>query len=129
MNSDLNPAQNVSPTDNPQAAQNSQVGASDATQFQQSAGADVLSQNKTLQVVTTGTPNAAPVAVAVNNMGWLFAVVIVLAIVAAVAAYRMPSKSDKAKATADVPKEPVIAVKPAKKPAGKKKQPRSKRSK
>lgn len=57
MNNEVTQMQQMSGTDNPQAAQNSSIGANDASQFQQSAGQDVLSQNRELQVVSTGKPN------------------------------------------------------------------------
>lgn len=49
--------QQMNGTDNPQAAQESRVGASNSSQFQESAGPEVLSQNRELQVVNTGKPN------------------------------------------------------------------------
>lgn len=46
--------QNLGATDTPQAA--STIGASDASPFQQSANADALKQNKTIQVAPNGRP-------------------------------------------------------------------------
>jgi len=50
--------QNVTTTDNPQPT-DTLNGASDSSSFQQSAGPEVLNQQRTLQVTETGKPIAA----------------------------------------------------------------------
>jgi hypothetical protein len=63
MDSDLTQTQSVNGTDTPQAAAN--IGASDASPFQQSASADALKQNKAIQV----TPNGNAITGSSNNAG------------------------------------------------------------
>lgn len=54
-NTGLNQTQNLGGTDTPQSAA-ANIGASDATPFQQSASAEALKQNKAIQVVSNGDP-------------------------------------------------------------------------
>jgi len=127
-NSDLTPSQNAGSTGNPQTVDGN-VGSTDSGTFQQSAGLETLSQNRPISVEQTGTPlkgNVAQDGSAI--LMWVFIVVAsVLLIMIASSVYKWAMKRPKF-----VEKEKVVSKAPsvkAKRPQGKKKLSRSKRSK
>lgn len=136
MNSDLTPVQGADTTGNPQA-DTGNIGASDSSSFQQSAGVDVLSKNQTLTVQETGQP--IYVATPISSSSTLLWVIILTSVVAfaiaAVIIYRWVTQRPKGALIVEeksLPKPKTIPKKaksPAHKPKGKKKQTRSKRKK
>ena len=136
MNSDLTSTQNVSNTNNPQGSQGTPT-ANDSSQFQASAGTDVLSQNRPISVISTGPPvtNTSP---AGNSSSVTLFVIIATAIllITAGAVFRRMMRIPETIKEADKPDTSVAftAVKKAPKPKqkapiGKKKVSRSKRHK
>ncbi|CAN5411328.1 hypothetical protein BH10PAT3_BH10PAT3_5310 [soil metagenome] len=136
MNSDLFPAQNAGSTDNPQAAQNTPE-VNDASQFQKSAGTDVLSENHPVEVAKTGRPVSGQKAAGMSASVILFIIVssiVLLMVASSVFRWVMkrpePVKADKTKENLKdkpeaEPKRPIEVVRPQ----GKKKLSRSKRNK
>lgn len=139
MNSDLTPAQDISGTNNPQGAQSMPAG-NEAAGFQNSAGSDVLAQNRSLQVVTTGDPVTGVQKANDGMSGTVITLIIVTSIILLVLAglvYRIvmkrpgpevakPKTKAKAEATEEPEARPVVKVT---RPRGKKKPSRSKRHK
>ncbi len=128
MNSDLSQTQSVTQTSNPQTT-SPRIGASDSTQFQQSAGIEALSQSQTLEVVNTGEPIRTEAAKEPSATAYLPLILVILALVLLSARLYRWVKAAPVKVS-EVPEPvsaPVVAARPKKKPVGKKKQSRSKR--
>ena len=129
MNSDLTQAQNPGATDNPQTT-NQALGASDAAQFQQSAGMEALTENRSIQVVSTGPPNTSSV-----EGGGMSTPAIIFIIVSSVVLLMIASSVFRWIMKRPEPVKPEAKPEEAKlpiefiRPQGKKKLPRSKRHK
>lgn len=136
MNSDLTQTQSVTETATPQASSTA-LSASDGNQFQQSAGADLLNQNRTLQVAPTGQRLSGSTPSGMSTAAIVFIVVaslVLLMIASSVFRWVMkrPEPAPKAPKAegSDEPKSPAIEViRPQSVKPSKKKLPRSKRKK
>ena len=136
-NTGLNQTQNIGGTDTPQSAATN-IGASDATPFQQSASAEALKQNKEIQVVSNGDPiPSVAAATGMSSTAILFIVVssVVLVMIASSVFHWImkrpePVKVEKPKKTeSNSPLESYTTKVGHLKKTKKKKVPRSKRNK
>jgi|GEM_PF-5212885 len=129
-NSDLNSTQNVSNTASPQSTDTS-IGASDSNQFQKSADASALNQNKTVTVAPNGQPLSSAKSTGSTAASILFVVVASLALLLLASSVfrfvmKRPDPVPKAPARPKEEKKPAVATTKKK---GKSKKSRSARHK
>ena len=74
MNGDLTQTQNVVSTDNPQGT-GTQPGASDASDFQQAAGMEVLNQTRNLTVANNGDPITSSSSGNTSSSSYIFIII------------------------------------------------------
>lgn len=128
MNSDLTQTKNVESTDNPQDVSSPAVGASKASDFQQAAGTEVLSQNQSLSVSDNGQ-RITPVRSSGTDFG-TYAIIFIGSIIFFVVTKRLfawvqaapkETKSEASMPVATVPK-PMAKKKPKKQSRSKRRQ-------
>ncbi len=123
-------------TDNPQTAPEMQDAANDATQFQQSAGSDVLTQNQTLSVEKTGDPIRSNIVADEMSTAVILFVIFSSVLVVALAVYvfrmvmKRPTEAPKVlEAIVPEAEKKIVTKATPKTTPKKKKQSRSKRKK
>ncbi len=136
IDNSLIPTQNINATDAPQPTATN-IGASDASPFQQAASADALKQNTSIQVASNGNPITGGNNVSTGSNAPLILLVATLIVLGLIAAYmlrafKLPMPKDLE--IAEIPEQKVVKKiaksKPKSKPKPKpKKVARSKRRK